>query len=397
MATFNLRRFSDPDGLKAISPDHLLALLRPHEAFLLGRNVRLPQDGRADGLDHAALVGVFMSPGSDTPRELANALYLIHESATQEVMDGLVEDAPKHGVSLNGNGRFTPADVAVQVYLQCRELLERKHAEQYLMRPRSFEHFQTTAEEPPQLKPPPDKVLQALEHNLDDWFEKKNRGRGSRVSCWPREDGIWFLVRHGEPYKREGSIENGESTSILYRPEKHDVVVYDPSIGEIRINARSKGEKVLYRTTFGLHLFGDEEFFPGTSKYTLEPLRTDGKTSLACTDIDGIEWIRLREVQFYWGGPQHEIETRKADDYFAALEARGRSLPSKVRIIRAGFLVKFSDSKTPRSVVIRPSNIAQYTRDADSALVEEWLTRRGFILTEKQDEHDDVSAVMAGA
>lgn len=164
---------------------------------------------------------------------------------------------------------------------------------------------------------------------------------------WPREDGIWFLVRHGEPYKREGSLENGESTSVLYRPEKHDVVVYDPAIGEIRINARSKGEKELYRTRFGLHLFGDKEFFPGKSKYTLEPLRTDGKASLACTDIDGIEWIRLREVQFYWGGPQHEIETRKADDYFAVLEARGRSLPTKARIIRAGFLIKFADSKTP--------------------------------------------------
>lgn len=375
----------------------MLALLRPHEEFLNGRSVKLPQDGHHDGLDYAALVDVFMTPGPDTPRDLANALYLIHESATPEVMDALVEDAPKHGVSLNGSLNPTPADVAVQVFLQCRELLERKHAEQYLMRPRSFEHFQTTAKKPPKLKSPTDKTLQSLEHDLDDWFEKKHRGRGSRVFCWPRDDGVWFLVRHGEPYKREGSLENGESSSVLYRPEKHDVVVYDPTIGEIRINARSKGEKELYRTKFGLHLFSDEDFFPGKSKYTLEPLRADGKASLVCTDMDGMEWVKLREIQYYWGGPQNEVETRRANDYFAALEARGRSIPAKARITRAGFQIKFNDSKTPRSVVIRPSNIAQYTRDADSTLVEKWLTKRGFILTEKEDEHEDAEAVVAGS
>jgi len=389
MATFNLRRFSDPDGLKRIRPEHLLALLRPHEAFFNGRKVELPPDGHADGLDYPALVDVFITPGSDTPRELADALFLIHEMATTEGMDALVDEAAKNGVVLNSSPQPTPADVAVQLYLLRRDLLERKHAEQYLLRPRSYEHFQTTAKEPPELKTPTERTLRALEHDLDDWFEKKHRGRGSRVFCWVRDDGVWFLVRHGEPYKREGSIEDGESTSVFYRPEKHDVIVYDPAIGEIRINARSKGEKELYRTKFGLHLFGDKDFFPGTSKYTLEPLRTDGAKSLVCADIDGMEWAKLREIQYYWGGAFHEIETRKADDYFAALEARGRTMPAKARIIRAAFQIKFADSKTPRSVVIRPSNIAQYTRDADSALVEEWLTRRGFILTEKEDEHED--------
>jgi hypothetical protein len=35
-------------------------------------------------------------------------------------------------------------------------------------------------------------------------------------------------------------------------------------------------------------------------------------------------------------------------------------------------------------VTIRPSNIAQYTRDSDGELVEEWLTRRGFVRSIQQ-------------
>lgn len=389
MATFNLRRFSDPDGLKQIRPENLLDLLRPHEAFFNGRKVKLPPDGHVDRLDYSALVSVFMTPEPDTPRELADALFLIHEMATLEGMDALLDEAVKDGIVLNRNPDPTPADVAVQFYLLRRDLLERKHAEQYLQRRRSYDYFQTTAKEPPELKTPTDESLRAIEHDLDDWFEKKHRGRGSRVFCWVRDDGVWFMVRHGEPYKREGSIEDGESTSVLYRPEKHDVIVYDPAIGEIRINARSKGEKELYRTMFGRHLFDDEEFFPGTSKYTLGPLRTDGAKSLVCTDIEGMEWVKLREIHFYWGGAFHEIEIRKVDDYFAALEASGRSMPAKARILQVTFQIKFADSKTPRTVVIRPSNLARYTRDADSSLVEEWLIRRGFILTEKKGEHED--------
>ena len=50
------------------------------------------------------------------------------------------------------------------------------------------------------------------------------------------------------------------------------------------------------------------------------------------------------------------------------------------------FQVKFADWKRPRSVTIRPSNIAHYTRDDDAELIEQWLRRRGFILTAEQRE-----------
>ena len=396
MATYNLRRFTNAEALKAVAHERLVALLSPYATYLNHRELTLPSPSASDGLDYEQLVHILMNPGHDTPKGLIDALYLVHEMATPECMDVLLQEAEGNSITLDDNPDPTPADVAVQVYLQDKDLLERKHAEQQLTRPRSFEYFQTDVHPIPAFKPPSPKTMAALEKDLDDWFEKKKRGRGCRVFIYPKEDAVWFLVRHGDPFKREGNFA-GQEPSVFYRPEKYDVLVYEPSIGEIRMNACSKGEKDLYRLKFGLHLFGNDNFFPGTAKYTLEPLRRDGEASLRCTDVDGMDWVKLIEVHYFWGGTEKEVEVRKANDVFAALNARGRGMPAKARILRASFQIKFSDSKRTRAVTIRASNIAQYTRDSDSAVVEEWLGKRTFILAEREEEHERVEEAVAGS
>ncbi|GIW90017.1 MAG: hypothetical protein KatS3mg109_0449 [Pirellulaceae bacterium] len=396
MPTFRLRHFSNPETLKAIAPQHLLNFLAPFRAFLASRNCALPPLASPDGLDHQALVDIFMSPDGNTPKDLLDALFLVDEMSTPEGMDALLDAAETAQLPLGPGADHSPSDIAVQVWLLDRDLLERKHAEQFLYKAKSFEYFQSGAEEPPPFNPPSVEALRNLERDLDDWFEQKKRGRGTRVFIYPKDDEVWFLIRHGEPFRREESLEGGDISSICYRPLKHDVVVYDRRLGELRINARLVGEKKLYCRQFGKHFFGNENCFPTTSKYTLEPLRGYGAGALACGDVQGIEWIVLTEVHLLWGGTHREIEIRKATDVFAALSARHRELPEHPRIIKAVFKVKFADSKTPRSVTIRPSNIATYTRDSDAALVEQWLERRGFIVCEDRCEHEAVTEAMAG-
>ena len=386
MATYNLRRFAHPAGLKAIAPTRLLAFLEPHTPYFASRGLLLPSSNVSNGLDYGHLVEVLMSPGTDTPTDLVDALFFVHEMSTVDSMDLLLEEAETNGLSLEGTHEPTAADVAVQVFLQDKALLERKHAERYLTRPRSFEYFQTEARPVPAFKQPSPEARTALEHDLGDWFEKKKRGRGSRVFVYPKGDSIWFLVRHGDPFRREGSVDGDQTSSVFYRPEKHDVLVYERAFGELRMNACNKGEKEIYRREFGRHLFGDKDFFPGTGKYTLEPLRRDGVASVVCTDVDGMDWIQLKEIQFLWGGAAREIEIRKANDIFAALEGRGRSIPATAPILRASFNVKFTDAKHPRTLTIRPSNIAQYTRDSDADVVEDWLQKRGFIDQDQDEE-----------
>ncbi len=387
MATFRLRHFSSPNVLRAISSDRLLAFLHPYRGFFAGRGYEIPAEDTEEAIEYQRLIDIFMTPGETTPRELLDALFLVDEMSTHEGMETLIEAASREGITLDDGDEHSPADIAIQVWLGNSDILERKHAEQFLFKPKSFEYYQTDREEPPVFTSLPTATRQRLERDLDDWFEEKRRGRGTRVFAYPDDQEVRFLVRHGEPFKREESLAGADVSSVCYRPLKYDVVVYDRQLGELRINARLVGEKKLYRQQFGKHLFGDENCFPGTAKYDLEPLREYGADSLACGDIDGIESIVLTEVHYFWGGAQGEIEIRKAADVFAALHARGRQMPERARIIKANFKVKFADANTPRSVKIRPSNIAEYTRDSDAALLEQWLALRGFIVNEEAREH----------
>jgi hypothetical protein len=396
MATYRLRHFSNPSTLSSIEPSRLLALLEPYRDFFELRGSALPALENANTLDTHMLVEVFLSPDVSTPRELLDALFLVDEMSTPEGMDLLLDEAARAGHELESGDDHSPADVAVQVWLFDSDILERKHAEQFLFKPKSFEYFKTDRTNIPPFALPSATKRRAIETALDDWFEKKKRGRASRVFAYPKDDEVWFLVRHGQPFKREESLHGVEVESVCYRPLKYDVVVYNRTLHELRINAQLIGEKELYRQQFGSHLFDDPNFFSINKKYTLEPLREYGLASMACGDIDGIESITLTEVHLLWGGAYREIEVRKATDLFAALESRGRELPSHPTLIKAMLKVKFVDCKTPRSVTIKPPNVAQYTRDSDAVILEEWMAQRGFILHEEVEEHAAVAETLAG-
>ncbi len=385
MATFDIKRFADVDALKRMQQSHLVALLTPFQAYFRHRGLAL---GEA-ALDHELLARILLTPDDELPIGLVDALYHVDEMATEEDMDALMADAAAAGVALRGD-QLSPADVAVQVWLQAPELLERQHAGKVLASRRSFEYFQAR-EVPNGEVHPSAEAVEGMEAAFDARFEAKKRGRGCRVFVYPGygagEQGVEvsFLIRHGEPFKREGSVKGTKSSSVYYRPEKHDVVVYNQRLGELRVNAGSKGVKELYCRTFGRYLFDDDNHFPGTAKYTLEPLRQEGKAALACTDIEGVESVTLAELQVFWHGT-HEIEIRKAPDLFTAMEQRKGQIHPGARRTGATFRVKFADVKTTRNVSIWPSNLIKVTRDDDGALIEQWLKRRGFILASGRRE-----------
>ncbi|MAT16306.1 MAG: hypothetical protein CMJ46_13670 [Planctomyces sp.] len=379
MSTVNFKRFCEVSSLRSIELKYLIDFLKPYAAFLKQRRVVLPsRTDSTDDWDYRALSDALMTPDTDTPNELIDALYFVNEMSTPEGMDGLLDALREAGKSPRGEGEMSPSDVAVFAWLKAPDLLERKHAEQYLTRGRSMVHFQTAESPLPKFKRPSKTILKQLETDLAEWFLEKNRGDSARVFLFDKGDIASFLVRHGDPLRREGAINRNESSSVTYRPEKHDLITYDKRIGELGVRASSKGEQQLYRINFGKHCFGKESFFPNEDKYTLEPLRDYGEDSLACADVKGIDWVRLKEVQVYWGGEYSEIEIRKANDLFKAYSSRDKLLPSKGRINRATFSVKFSDSKSPRSVTIKPPNAALYLRDDDAVHLEEWLHKRGF-------------------
>ena len=385
MPNLNLRRFAQPETLHRIHPKHLIEWLRPAQSYLASRGVALPDLAAGATVNIEALATIFVDPQPGMPACLVDSLYLIHETGDPRGMDAILEAAEERSLDLLVGDAPDPVDVAVRAWCRAPDLLEQVHNRHQLTRPRSYLHFQAAANPVPVFNLPPAERLTALQARLDNWFARRKRGRGCRVFAYPDERECRFLVRHGLPCKREGIMDDGDGTSIFYRPQKHDVLVYNIASGEIRINCCGRREMEEYRQAFGAFLFNDEEFFPGTAKYTLAPLIT-GRDCLACLDISGMERVTLKEVEFLYRGDPWQRVTREADDIFTLVESGLLKWPAADRITRASFEVKFTDSRKTRRVSILPSNKALYTRDDDSGMIEQWLTARRFIADLAPDE-----------
>ena len=380
MSTLQLRRFSKPALLRAIAPAHLLAFLRVHAEYFAAQGLILPQED-SEALNYTRLSEILLSPDQSTPPQLAEALFYVNELATEEGFDDLQAAIAETGLGLVVGDEVTPADLAIQVWLQAPRLIEKVHAEQRFLKARSFVYFRTHYPVVPDWTPPTEVTLARIESEMNRWFVQKRRGQYCKVYVYPKAGHVWFLVRHGKPYTREAVIEAGESAAQFFRPEKFDVLAYNPANGELRINAETQGERQLYREEFGLHLFGDKKYFnEKTSRFDLEPLRQLGEEALVCSDVEGIETVTLRSVEIDQGGAHKASEILRAEDLFASLKERQRPFPLGGKIRKATFLVQFSNSKTPRTVTVYAGNRAQFKRDGDAEIIELWLALRGFIV-----------------
>lgn len=405
MSTYNLRRFAQPDILKHIKPDNLISFLKRYEDYLLGRGFSfdLNEDGE---LDFKSLSKILLEPSDDIDISFVEALFFIQEMSDDEHFEHMNELAEANNVDTHDTS--TPADLALALWLHNPELLKRPHAEILLLKPKSFMYFLSKHPAPEQFDVPNQSILQALEKEMDDWFSKNKRGNGCRILAVSasEEDKVYFMIHHGMPFKREGKIESGKSQTIFYRPEFHDVLIYDRFSNELAIFNKSgaKKERVMYLDLFSQHLFGQSDYFPSDDKYTLKPLLNDGENALACADIPHLEEVKLVEIQLQFRGAYNDRQTYRSNDLFASLKSRERSLPTFGDLVSASFSVKFENAKRARTIKIRTPNIANFDRKEDSHLIELWLRNRGFVkmadqesLSEEQLEPNEGISIAAMA
>lgn len=376
-SSFRLRRFSSPHVLKQIAQPLLIRFLHPHRAFFASRDIVLAGTG---GLDYDALAEALMNPGEDAPEKLLDALYFVDELSAPEMYEDLLELARSSDVPLADAPDLSCADLAVRIWLDNADALQRYHAERFAVRTKRFEYYPSTASTIPRFRLPSDSAIQSLQDDLNIFFETQKKGRGTRVFVFPREDIVWLLIRHGERIRREGALDGEKSSGIFYRPEKFDVAIYDPALCELAIHAETMGEKRAYCTLFGKHIFRNPALFDveTNAKFTLKPILQHGAQCLACADVEGMERVRLVELHWRHDVDQYFVEIQKAGDVFSALAEIGRAFPRNIDLLKAVFKIKFDGSDRERRVAIKPPNAAVFERDSDSPLVHEWLARREF-------------------
>lgn len=376
MATFKLRKFSHPDALRAISPARLVKFLRPYEGYFTARAVALPEDG---DLDYEQLVGVLMNPDEDVPARMVEALYFVHEMADDNVLEGLLSAARTRHLELDLDDEPTAADVAVAVWLAAPDLLQEMHAESYVARPKSFEYYSGATRRRRSFPQYNKEKLAEIAARLDLWFVEHKRGDGTKVFVFPHGEKVFVLVRHGATMWREGSIKKGERGVAYYRPEVHDVLVYDTAMDLLGLKAGTKGEKTLYREVLGGMLFGDSNYFAERFELSLDPLRERGPEVLACEDVPGMNSATLVEIRRFLGGEAKERQINQATDLFKASGDRWQQRLGFGKLVGATFEVTLGDghAERTRKVTISPPNFAKYDRDDDDAeIIEKWLRRR---------------------
>lgn len=375
-ATLNL--FGSPDLLRGLKPELLLAWLAPARGYLAGRGFAWPSGPRAQ-MDYEGLSRLLLEPTPDIPASFVDSLCLVQGMACRAGMETILAHAEETGLDLRLGPDPTPADVAVSLWLEDPPRLECLHNRRQMLRPRQFLYFMASTRPLPDFAGPDAAQLAELQARLNEFYLAWRRGPGARVFAYRRDHEWWFLVRHGAPFRREAALEHGEPTTILYRPQEHDVLVYDPRRGEMRVNCCGSRERTVLLRHFGRCLFGQPDFFPSVAKYTLAPLVHRGRDCLACADIPGIARVRLTRVEFYHRGTPWERITRKAEDIFDLIDHRKLQWPACLEeITRATFEFTFWRSKRPCQLTLVPCNQAECSRAGDIPLLSAWLERRQF-------------------
>lgn len=394
MPNYNLRRFAHPSVFKSVAPTTLWEFLVPHKSFLAEKGFTLPDDCRSmSDFDYLMLTSILMTPHEDGSPDLVDSLFFTHEMASDQMMDDLLDVAA--GIGLTVADEATSLDIAMQIWVADHEALERKHSQQHITKTRTFEHYQ--AEAPLALQYPRPESVADMESVMDEWFIKHKRGGDSKLFIYPSPDEVWFLVRHGEPCKRESAVQGSKSKGILYRPETFDVICYVPALGELRVHAKIKGERDLYRREFGKLLADSTGHFPGQDKYTLEPLLDRGEDSLKCADIDGIDWIMLKELHVRKSAIHFKFTVvYKDSNVFAILRELKETLKRSDVLVKATFLVKFTGEDKARTVTLTPPNRVQLRRDSDGEPVERWLRAFGFVTGGLEDMIEESGEFLVG-
>lgn len=388
-----LKSFAQPDLLKTIQAQNLLRLMAPHRLFFEMKGFNIP--GPDGNIDYLALAGILAQPDEGMPSDLVEALHVIGNFSGDEYSNDMLALAQEVGLQIDGD--VTTPDLATRIYLHDPQVLERKEREQLFERRKTFESYRAADPEVAIAINELPSDLSPLEADLDQFFESKKRGIGCRIIRKDSPGEVRFLVQHGQTCKREPSRKGAQSTCTFFRPEKTDVIILDLLHNEMRINASSVPDRRQYRASFGRHLFGDENRFVFAEKYTLAPLQRDGELALTCRDIDGIETVRLREVEYAWEGAFDHVETHRAEDLFKALALIQRDMEKQAHISRAIFKIKLTGEKRPRTVTIRTGNKSGYNRGEEATMIEDWLRARGFVLTEETVENAEADSALAGA
>jgi hypothetical protein len=403
-----IQKFSDPLFLRRIGRPLLEQFLRRFEPSLAGGATLLPPPRALDQEFFNLMAHLLMIP-EGLPDAMREALHTIGEMAGPDGQERIEQVTREAGRTLTPGEDCSREDIAMHLWLEEPALLARARNLHRLSLLRTFHHFGCAGDFASASRPRVEmRSVAALRDRCEQWFASHRRGRqNTRIECYePRGEGRpggeaerWFLIRHGDTCVRAPRIDRGETEVIHFRPAKDDVVVFNPARRELRINARTLGERDLYRAAFGEHIFDSAAAFSERRRYTLDPLLTEGRAALDAGRLPDIRKVVLRGVEAACPGAGAPRLLLKAGDVFEALREGGLTgwPPESAELTHAWFDLYFKDAAAPRSMQLRPPNTLRLPRNVNPESVETWFAERGFRVSAPESPATAGGANAAGA
>jgi len=195
----------------------------------------------AGELNLADLAKVLMNPDTTTPANMIDALYYVSDVSTLDNVEDLQFKVAKAGMRIERDPAPSPLDFVLDVWNADPELIRSHHAEALAQSQQVFNYHAGLRGGPREFPAISDETRLAIETKFDDWFAEHNRGRGCRLIVIRQPDIVWLVIRHGNLMRREACHQDdGAAGSAYYRPQLHDVLVYDESNDEIGVHVQGK-------------------------------------------------------------------------------------------------------------------------------------------------------------
>ncbi|NRB10179.1 MAG: hypothetical protein HRU35_00970 [Rickettsiaceae bacterium] len=360
--------FINPINIKQLSPELLFMLLKEHRYFFIKNGINFNKNN-IDQLDYTKLSLTLLT---SAPAKLIEALYFIYEMAKTNKQHILSAIAKKYDLDIIN--KYTRNDLAGLLWFKSPKLLKSLYTKTSTKESTSYQYLKLKNSNI-YYHIPTSKQLLAIESELNNWFSQTS----CKISFSQQENKIIILFSRYLLYRRNLSA---KQKLISYRPEIHDFVIYDKKQQEIAIDSSMpQNQKDLYLTLISKYLFKSKNYFIPSKKFTLEPIKREGKASIQCSDIEGIDEIRLTKLQLRWQALTTNIFL-ESENYFNLQNLPFHELLGKsgADILAVEFSIKFTDSIRAKIIKIIPPDIIGLTFDQDNILVETWLKARGFYL-----------------
>ena len=318
MSKYNPKVFTNVDSLGALNEGLLIQLFKKFPKFFTAHHINLENGTLNFDETTKALIQPNDNVGEfDETNELMEALQLITEMSSQEAMDSLLSAANTQKITINYQPGSSPADIALYCFLNQDGLFHTEYAKALVKNYRGFSFYWGAHGQKRTFPEVSEDAIAALQTELDDWFAKNNRLRNCRVYTFPRGHRVSIVIKYGKLLKRELRMKDGETESIFYNPQCHDLLIYNCDSDEISVRTDGKkGQLPEYLKCIGKHIFGSQTYFDKKKFFSLEKLGEIQSAAHNFVSIDGIDDIKLVELQYDWGG---EIEIRKSGNLLGTL------------------------------------------------------------------------------